>query len=66
MNLKICNFDYNGECLVCDAWPMYCGYDRLIRGGFEFESFDELMSLLDKHLTTEQKIELNKKYGKEN
>lgn len=33
-----CNFDHNGDCLVCDCWPSNCAYKRYIAGDYSYES----------------------------
>ena len=37
-----CNFDYNGECLICDCWPADCAYQRLLAKDYKWESKEEL------------------------
>ena len=37
-----CNFDHNGECLICDCWPDACAYQRYLRGDYTYETKDEL------------------------
>ena len=28
IQMKPCDFDHNGECLICDCWPSNCAYQR--------------------------------------
>ena len=37
-----CNFDHNGECLICDCWPENCAYDRFLNGDYKWETKEEL------------------------
>jgi hypothetical protein len=37
-----CRFDHNGECIICDCWPEYCAYSRMLAGDYSFESKEEL------------------------
>jgi hypothetical protein len=40
--MKPCDFDHNGECLICDCWPSNCAYKRYINGDYKYESKEEL------------------------
>lgn len=45
-NKKIpCEFDHNGECLICDCWPSDCAYDRLLNRDFKWESEEKLKKM---------------------
>ena len=37
-----CNFDHNGECLVCDCWISDCAYQRYLNGDYTYETKEEL------------------------
>ena len=37
-----CNFDHNGECLICDCWPSECAYNRMLNDDYTYESKEEL------------------------
>lgn len=37
-----CNFDHNGECLVCDCWPDDCAYLRYQIGDYSYETREKL------------------------
>ena len=39
---KPCNFDHNGECLICDCWPSLCAYERYLLGDYTYETKEEL------------------------
>jgi len=39
---KPCDFDHNGECLICDCWPLDCAYKRYLNGDYKWESKEEL------------------------
>ena len=39
---KPCNFDHNGECLVCDCWPLNCAFARHINKDYKYETKEEL------------------------
>lgn len=58
MNNFPCNFDHNGECLICDAWPSSCAFERLLKRDFTYESLEQLLSMFSQYLTEEQVIEL--------
>ena len=40
--MLFCDFDHNGECLICDCWPSNCAYKRYISGDYKYESKEEL------------------------
>ena len=42
IQMKPCDFDHNGECLICDCWPSNCAYQRYINGDYKYESKEEL------------------------
>ena len=42
IQIKPCDFDHNGECLICDCWPSDCAYKRYINGDYKYESKEEL------------------------
>ena len=37
-----CEFDHNGECLVCDCWPSECAWLRLKNKDYKWETKEEL------------------------
>jgi hypothetical protein len=37
-----CNFDHNGECLVCDCSPSDCAYKRLLEKDYKWETKEQL------------------------
>ena len=39
---KPCEFDHNGECLICDCWPDLCAYERYLQGDYTYETKEEL------------------------
>jgi hypothetical protein len=43
-----CNFDHNGECLICDCWLLDCAYLRYINQDYSIESKEELENLFNK------------------
>lgn len=49
-----CDFDHNGECLICDCWISECGYSRLLRKDYKYESEEELIEMFKDYLTEEQ------------
>ncbi len=57
-----CNFDHNGECLICDCWPSDCALQRLFNGDFKYESLDELLLMFKDHLTPDEVTKLRVKY----
>jgi hypothetical protein len=42
---KPCEFDHNGECIICDCFPLDCAYDRLLTRDFNLESEEELKEM---------------------
>ena len=40
-----CNFDHNGECLVCDCWPDACAYVRYLNKDYKYETKEELEAM---------------------
>jgi aspartyl/asparaginyl beta-hydroxylase (cupin superfamily) len=37
-----CNFDHNGECLICDCWRSDCAYIRYLKKDYKWETKEEL------------------------
>lgn len=37
-----CEFDHNGECLICDCYSSDCAYDRWLNSDYEYETQEEL------------------------
>lgn len=44
MNLP-CEFDHNGECLICDCWANDCAYKRLLNHNYTWESKEQLLNM---------------------
>ena len=42
MNEWPCNFDHNGECLICDCWISDCAYKRYLNQDYKWETKEEL------------------------
>jgi hypothetical protein len=40
-----CNFDHNGECLICDCWISDCAWKRLLTEDYKYESKKELIEM---------------------
>lgn len=49
-----CNFDHNGECLVCDAWPSDCAWQKLMNRDFTYQSETQLVELFYPYMTEEE------------
>lgn len=45
-----CDFDHNGECLICDCDMMSCGWVRLKRRNFKYENEEELKKMFKEFL----------------
>jgi hypothetical protein len=45
---KPCDFDHNGECLICDSWPSDCAYKRYLNRDYKWESKEELEKMFAK------------------
>lgn len=43
-----CNFDHNGECLLCDCSIDQCAYIRWINKDYTYESEEELNKMFEK------------------
>ena len=43
--MKPCNFDHNGECLICDCWPSDCAYVRWLNKDFTYETEEPLREM---------------------
>lgn len=42
-NSKIpCDFDHNGECLICDCWMDSCAYQRYLNEDYTYETKQQL------------------------
>jgi hypothetical protein len=44
-----CDFDHNGECLICDCWESDCAYNRYLNKDYRFESEEELKKIFGKY-----------------
>jgi hypothetical protein len=42
-----CNFDHNGECLICDCWSSDCAWKRLLNEDYKYESKEELIKMFE-------------------
>lgn len=38
-----CNFDHNGECLICDCFPEHCAWKRFLNEDYRWENKDQLL-----------------------
>lgn len=52
-----CNFDHNGECLICDCWISECAYMRMLNKDYKYESKEELEDMFKDIIS---KVNLNK------
>jgi hypothetical protein len=61
-----CNFDHNGECLICDCWVSDCAYLRYLNGDYKWETREELEEMFKKSkvMNKEQQELLNEVYRK--
>ncbi len=50
---KPCNFDHNGECLICDCWSQDCAWQRLIDKDYKYESKEQLDEMFKEFKTKE-------------
>lgn len=44
-----CDFDHNGECLICDCWISDCAYTRYLNKDYKYESEEELKQIFEKY-----------------
>lgn len=44
-----CNFDHNGECLVCDCWLSDCAYKRYLNEDYKWETKEQLEQMFITH-----------------
>jgi len=47
-----CNFDHNGECLICDCWPSQCAYVRYVNKDYTYETKERLDKLFNMQTIT--------------
>lgn len=40
-----CRLDHNGECLICDCFMEYCGYNRLKTKNYRWENEEQLKEM---------------------
>lgn len=40
-----CEFDHNGECLICDCWITDCAYARYLNKDYKWETAEELEAM---------------------
>lgn len=45
--MKICDFDHNGECLICNCSFELCAYDRMINKDYRYENKEELEKMFE-------------------
>lgn len=57
-----CNFDHNGECLVCDCWVSDCAWWKMWGGDFKYNTLDELIQMFKDHLTEDDIAKLKETY----
>jgi hypothetical protein len=59
-----CNFDHNGECLICDCWVSDCAYLRYLNGDYKWETREELEEMFKKSkiMNKEQQELLDESY----
>jgi len=46
-----CNFDYNGECLICNCWYSDCAWVRYKNKDYRYESEEELNKMFSNSKT---------------
>jgi hypothetical protein len=51
-----CEPDNNGECLVCDAWPSNCAYQRYLKHDYSVETKEELETMFNKYKMKKETI----------
>ena len=64
--IQPCNFDHNGECLICDCWLADCAFQRLLNQDFTYETQDQLLEMFKTHLTEEKILQLKNRQGCQN
>ena len=42
---KPCDFDHNGECLICDCWWSDCAWNRLLNQDYKRENKEQLLKM---------------------
>ena len=47
---KPCEFDHNGECLICDCWPSDCAWKRMLNKDYKYETKEELEKMFKEQL----------------
>jgi hypothetical protein len=59
-----CDFDHNGECLICDCWADSCAYLRYLNGDYKWETREELEEMFKKSkiMNKEQQKLLDESY----
>lgn len=40
-----CEFDHNGECLICDCFPSDCAWKRFLRKDYTYENHEQLFKM---------------------
>ena len=56
-----CNFDHNGECLICDCWISNCAYIRMLDGDYKYESKEELEDMFKYIINKDNPRKMNMK-----
>lgn len=59
-----CDFDHNGECLVCDGWPTECAWVMLMDRNFTSISEKKLVEMLLPYMNDAERIKLSITMGK--
>jgi hypothetical protein len=54
MKKQPCEFDHNGECLICDCWQSDCAWQRMLSKDYKWESKEELEEMFKEQLNKEK------------
>ena len=60
MKSRPCEFDHNGECLICDCWIDSCAWDRFINKDYKYENKEQLSKLFLEYLRDRNLEDLTK------
>jgi hypothetical protein len=58
MMMLPCNFDHNGECLICDCWPSDCAYKRYLAEDYSMERKELLERMFKDYNTMTPKAQI--------
>jgi hypothetical protein len=47
--IQPCEFDHNGECLICDCWIEDCAYNRYLNKDYKYETEEQLKQMFETH-----------------